>query len=241
MNISYKDNNLKPLDVDEKSRRVKVVISEMGSKDYDNDVIEKGAYDKTIRERGPKGANLIYHLRDHDSSVSTGLIGKFSDIYVEGKQLIGVSTMPDTVIGNDMAKMYAGGLISQHSVGITVTQKEMTKGESPYRSIREVKLWEGSAVLFGANPNTPTLSYGKSIDKPEYILKMAKQMAQVARELREGKYTDETFELLEIYSKQLEDKYELLTKEDTTEAAGKALQPDELKEFTDRLLLLTIH
>ena len=39
-------------DVSEKDRRVKVAISHMGSKDFDNDVIEHTAYTKTIKERG---------------------------------------------------------------------------------------------------------------------------------------------------------------------------------------------
>ena len=53
-------------DVSENDRRVKVAISKMGNVDHDGDVIDHGAYTKTVTERGPKGANLIWHLTDHN-------------------------------------------------------------------------------------------------------------------------------------------------------------------------------
>ena len=68
-------------DVSETSRKVKVAISQMGSKDFDNDVIDHSAYNKTLGERGPKGANLIWHLTDHNPSLKSA-IGKFSELYV---------------------------------------------------------------------------------------------------------------------------------------------------------------
>jgi hypothetical protein len=88
MNIQYKDVMTMPLDVDNASRRVKVVISEMGSKDLDNDIIESGAYDKTIAERGPQGKNIIHHLIDHNPSYGSGYLSTFSELYVSGNQLI---------------------------------------------------------------------------------------------------------------------------------------------------------
>jgi len=59
------------IDVNDKGRQVKVAISQVGSKDLDNDVIEAGAYTKTISERGPKGSNLIWHLTDHNPSLKS--------------------------------------------------------------------------------------------------------------------------------------------------------------------------
>ena len=82
-------------DVSETSRKVKVAISQMGSKDFDNDVIDHGAYNKTMTERGPKGANLIWHLTDHNPSLKSA-IGKFSELYVEGDYLVGVTDVPNT-------------------------------------------------------------------------------------------------------------------------------------------------
>ena len=70
------------LDVSENDRRVKVAISQMGSKDFDGDVIDHGAYTKTLSERGPKAKNQIWHLTDHNPSLKSA-VGKFSDLYTE--------------------------------------------------------------------------------------------------------------------------------------------------------------
>ena len=99
------------LDVDGNSRKVKVAISEMGSLDLDNDVIDSGAYTKTLKERGPQGANLIWHLTDHNPSIKTA-IGKFSELYIDGNKLVGVTDIPNTSWGNDMLEFYKTGHIS---------------------------------------------------------------------------------------------------------------------------------
>ena len=238
--MQYKDISASTLDVDTTGRKVKIVISEMGSLDLDNDVIAPGAYDKTIAERGPKGKNLIVHLRDHNPSISEGLIGKFSELYVEGKRLIGIDDIPETIVGNDTLKMYQAGLINQHSIGFTTIKSEDIKGkdDSPsYRLITQVKAYEGSAVLWGANMNTPMLGIMKSEDKADIMKKISDQVKLIAKEIRHGKYTDQNFSLLEIYSKQLEDLYEAYK---TTPAADKAPEPDNNRAFADHLLLLTL-
>ena len=76
-------------DVSESTRQVKVAISHTGSLDLDNDVIDPGAFTKTIAERGPSGANLIWHLTDHNPSLKSA-VGKFKELYMEGGYL-GVS------------------------------------------------------------------------------------------------------------------------------------------------------
>jgi HK97 family phage prohead protease len=152
-------------DVDTSSRRVKVAISQIGSKDLDSDVIDAGAYNKTIKERGPKGSNLIWHLTDHNASLKSA-IGKFSELSMEGDYLVGVTNVPNTTIGNDMMALYADGHINQHSVGFRTIKSEPVNADknNEYRLIKEILLYEGSAVLWGANPNTPTLSVGKDLN-----------------------------------------------------------------------------
>lgn len=240
--MEYKDISDSTKDVDTSGRKVVMVLSEMGSKDLDNDVIEQGAYNKTISERGPTGKNLIVHLRDHNPSITNGLIGKFSELYEKGNQLIGVDNIPDTNTGNDMLKMYQAGLINQHSVGFTSVQSENIKGKTPeesYRSIKQIKLYEGSAVLWGANPNTPTISMGKSMSKDieNVLIKFLERLILVTKEIKNGNYTDKTFMLLEIEQKQLEDFIESLK---TTPTAPDASGPDNVSEAATRLNLLAL-
>lgn len=184
------------LDVDSKSRRVKVVISKMEEVDSDGDLITSNAYNKTITERGPNGKNLIYHLTDHNPSIKS-LVGKFSELYTENNQLIGITNIPNTLWGNDMLEFYTLGHINQHSVGFsTVKGEPVTTDQGKYYKISEIKLYEGSAVLWGANENTPTLSVGKSLLLlPENI---ESELEKLDEALTKGNFSEDTYELLTI-------------------------------------------
>jgi HK97 family phage prohead protease len=153
------------LDVDDKSRRVKNVFNKTGVKDSDNDVIEKTAFNNSISQRGPQGKNLIFHLADHMASLKS-TIGKFSELYMEGDNLVGVTIIPKTTLGNDVLELYKTGVINQHSIGFNTVQKETMHQDDPekrFNIIKEVKLWEGSSVVWGANEWTPSLSVVKSL------------------------------------------------------------------------------
>jgi HK97 family phage prohead protease len=158
--VDFKDA---PFDVDDKSRRVKVALNKVGIKDHDNDIIEKGAFDKTIKERGPKGKNLIWHLTDHWASLKNA-VGKFSDLFMDGDYLVGITDIPPTTWGNDVLEFYKSGAINQHSIGFRTIKREISDegSDDQYCLLKEIFLYEGSAVLWGANENTPTFSVGKS-------------------------------------------------------------------------------
>lgn len=188
-------------DVSETSRKVKVAISQMGSKDFDNDVIDHNAYNKTLAERGPKGANLIWHLTDHNPSLKSA-IGKFSEVFVEGDYLVGITNIPNTTWGNDVLEFYKSGHINQHSVGFRTIKAEQQKSQDgEYNLIKEILLFEGSAVLWGANPNTPTIEVGKSLTKDDLIEqheKLSKELNLLLKSLKDGRFTDDAFEFIEI-------------------------------------------
>lgn len=232
MELLYKGFTSTVTDVDDKTRRVKVAISEVGLKDLDNEVINENAYTKTLSERGPQGANLIWHLVDHNPRMTSAL-GKFSEIYMEGKMLMGISTLPETTLGNDMLVLYKRGDINQHSIGFSVVKSEtMNKGkDDQYKMIHEVKLYEGSAVLWGANPNTPTISVGKSLggrdlqEDLDFLLGF-KDNSDYIKDLSE-------FRKLQIKH--------LFASVITPAAPGKeALEPSKSAEFANRLKLLTL-
>jgi hypothetical protein len=63
--------------------------------------------------------------------------------------------------------------------------------EEEVEQIYEVKLWEGSAVTFGANPNTPFTGF-KSLEEREDRIKT------LVKAIKNGSYTDETFGLIEF-------------------------------------------
>lgn len=216
-------------DVSENTRKVKVAISHMGDVDLDRDMIEASAYDKTIRERGPGGANLIWHLTDHNASLKSA-VGKFSELYVENSYLVGITDIPKTSWGNDMMEFYLNGHINQHSVGFRTIKSEPVGAGKPneYNLIKEIFLYEGSAVLWGANMNTPTQSAGKSVDKIEASVQfeeLTKEWGLLMKSLRSGRFTDDSFELIEIRVNQNQEKQKELFKILSTQPEQDSVEP----------------
>lgn len=194
------------LDVDTEKRTVKAVWASMGNVDLDNDVIMPGAFTKTITERGPKGKQLIWSLIDHDASLKCA-IGKPSELYEENNKLIAITKIIDSEVGEDIICLYNEGLINQHSIGFSIPNGK-SKIDNNVRYISEVVLYEGSAVLWGANPDTPTIGMFKGIEKP--VKESAEQrIEKLCTLLRKGKITDETASLLEIQLKQLQQQISL--------------------------------
>lgn len=204
-------------ELDSTARRVTVVLSEMGGlPDLQNDIIDVKAYDRTLKDRGSK----IFFLRDHDTSIAKGLIGRFKSLYVDNNRLIGVADIPNTSVGDEMLELYKTGVINAHSVGFQAVNTIKGKSGAP-NIIKELKLFEGSACLFPANTNTPTLSVGKSLFKS---LDTAKDIVFSAEELF-GEF-DEFFK--EVKSGYPSDNKELLE-----------IKNDQWKLWVKRLVLCT--
>lgn len=154
--------NLKALDVDTSTRSVKIAIAEMETIDRDEDLINPIAFNRTVKNKGPKGSNEIWHLLDH-TPTSFSALSKFSELYVDGKHLVGVSKYKDSFAWREVAwPLYESGDFTQHSIGFRTVKAEQRNG---YKEIIEAELFEGSAVLWGANPNTPTHGVTKSLLK----------------------------------------------------------------------------
>lgn len=218
------------LDVDMEKRTVKAVWARFGNVDLDGDIIVPEAVTKTIMERGPKGKNMVWSLVDHCATMKHAF-GKPSELYVEGDMLVAVTKIIETEIGEDIIKLYNGGVINQHSIGFSTIKSDWLNDKQEVRVIKELKLYEGSAVLWGANPETPTLGMSKSEFKPTPET-MSKRLDALMHEFKHGTFTDETFSLMEIEIKQIQS---LLT----TQAAI-APEPDFTKQIADELLLLNL-
>lgn len=197
------EDAVKTLDVDIKTRRVKNAFNKVGVLDSDKDIIDENAYNKTIQERGPKGKNLIWHQVDHSGSLTKSL-AKFQELYVDKTTgyLVGVTDIRKTTLGDDMLEFYSEGDINQHSIGFSVVKRDVFNADdytTRYAIIRELKLYEGSAVLWGANEFTPNLSVGKmeSKDKEAIAAKYLSELEKCSLYLRKGTISDETCELLE--------------------------------------------
>src|SRR5690554_5270224 len=108
INSSFKD-------VDLRRRTVTGYLSHFGSRDLDGDVIEPGAYTKTIQERGPRGAKLIKFLLDHDKKKA---IGVFTELKEDSTGLYYEAKVGTHNAGEDFVKMVESEIINQHSIGL---------------------------------------------------------------------------------------------------------------------------
>jgi HK97 family phage prohead protease len=232
------------LDVDDTSRRVKVAFNKVGVMDSDKDIIERTAFDKTIRERGPQGSQLIWHLTDHRASLKDA-VGKPKEVGVENDYLYAVTDIPNTSWGNDVMEFYKSGAINQHSIGFSTIKREVFNDDNwdkRYTVIKEVKLYEGSAVLWGANEFTPTLTVGKSFTPEERKSEFEKTLEEYTvftKLFKTGHLSDQSFELLEMRIAQLNEKLKNLYI-DTTQPVVKTVEPvDEVQKWAEALTNFT--
>lgn len=176
-------------DIDVKSRIVTGYLSAFGNVDSDNDIIEKGAFSKSINER----FNDIFYLQQHDWSKP---LGKFKKLVEDDKGLYFEGEIINTSFGEDQLKLYEAGIVKEHSIGFSTVKSE--KGANGVRHIREIKLYEGSAVTLGANSSTPFLGFKSSVNEVKDLYK------KILKAHKDGSFTDETHGLFEIALKQFE-------------------------------------
>lgn len=218
-------------DVDTQTRRVRVMLSHFDNVDSDNDVIRKGAFSKSIVERGPEADSnrKIAFLRYHDWEHQ---IGKFIHLEETHEGLIATAEMGTSPLGEAALLDYQEEVIREHSIGFNYISDKMDlveHGDSFFWDIKEVQLWEGSAVTFGSNSLTPTLDVSKG-NQLEVVEKINAKMNTIQKALRDGKGPDERFYNLEMALKVCQAQYNsLLTKQPTVEVTVKE-EPKETKQ-----------
>lgn len=184
-----------------------------GNKDLDGDIIERGAFAKTIQERGPQGKQLIKYLLDHNREK---VVAKINNLYEDEKGLYYEAKIGSHTAGQDFLKMVESELINQHSFGFKVI-KEQYDQSMKANKIKEVFLYEGSAVQFlGANPETTMIGLKSFEDCITYLERLEKF-------IKTTDCTDET--IIELENK-LKSLHALLKPETST---SKITEADYLK------------
>jgi HK97 family phage prohead protease len=212
-------------DIDEAKGIVTGYFSIFGNLDSDGDMVMPGAFKRTLQNNGRR----IKHLYQHDPFKP--LSGKNNDRLIlmeDNKGLYFESTISKTSWGKDAIQLYVDGVMDEHSIGYNVLDEQKSQSGN---ELRELRLWEGSSVTWGANEQAGT-SGVKSMNKEQCFTKMN----NVLKAIKNGKYeNEELFEALEIYFKQLQQHIEDLTA-GSTQPAVKA--PDSQKGFEDSEMLL---
>jgi len=194
--LEEKDNIGSVKDVSLADRTITGYLAHFGSMDYNNDVIVKGAFEKTIQERGKE----LKFLNNHDFKQPHNRFSLLKEddkgLYFEVKMVDGVS------YSMDVLRLYDAGVIDEQSIGFFAIKKEIKSGT---RFLKELKLGEGSNVTVAMNPNAKFMGF-KSMT-PE---RCNDQVKNIMKFLRNGNVTDETFLQLELGLSQLQSySYEL--------------------------------
>lgn len=185
-------------DLDLAARQVAMYVSKFDVIDSDSDVIRKGAFAKSIAERGPNstGNRKIAFLRHHNWEMQ---IGKPLSMEEDDNGLFVVSQLGNSTIGNDALEDYKDGIIREHSIGFKYLADKMRYVEEEgYYEINELALWEFSAVTFGANPYTNVVGVAKGQERQDIALKISEDINIVAKALANGQGTDERLYQLEM-------------------------------------------
>lgn len=217
-------------DVDMTKREVRVVLNTFNFLDSDGDVLLPGSAKVSIRERGPASSAVakIKYAKDHDL---TKIPGSFTELE-EGefnwrgqamKALMGTVKMGTTTLGNDQLIDYQEGRIDNHSIGFQymnlmmiergsnqwskfaddLINPEKLDGRSVFWVAKEINLFEGSSVAFGANSLTPSLGL-KTANKDGLILKISDRIDKLKWCLQNGTVSDERMQTFELQLKQLQ-------------------------------------
>ncbi|MFB8235556.1 HK97 family phage prohead protease [Kitasatospora purpeofusca] len=165
--LDHKQATLGVLDTGDEQGAFTTLVSVTGLLDHDGDIIEPGAYARTLREITPKG------VWSHDWNVWTARTVHIEELLPGDPRLPGA--LPDgrpwptdagallveglcnlaTQAGKDMyANLQFFRDQVQWSIGYKVRTSRRSKGA---RRITDLDLYEYSPVLFGANPYTSTL------------------------------------------------------------------------------------
>ena len=181
--VIYKQGEIS--DIDENLGIVKGYGSIFGNVDSDNDIIDKGAYRRTIKNNGKR----VKYIYQHDI---TKPIGKMRELYEDDKGLGFVAEVPKTTFGNEVLELMKYGVIDENSVGIMPVKKDFN--DDGVRVIKEVKLFEISAVTLASNEEAKILEVKGESEKIDYYTKRFDNLIKL---IRKGNITDDLGYLVE--------------------------------------------
>lgn len=215
----YKANELPGhvKDVDSEKGIVKAYFSVFGNIDSDGDIIEPGAFTKTIKERGPDGTKRIKHFKFHDRRLAPGLNIEL------GEDEFGaffVSRLSKSTLGRDTLIEYQEEIITEHSHGFETIKNHVD--EANINHIIEIKLWEVSTLAaWGANSLTRT-EFVKSLESEEEFIKALKGITD---RLKIGSFSDDYLEQLEKAYAEMSAAYKSLTSNEPNKNTQKDGEP----------------
>lgn len=184
------------------------------------------------RGAGSKRGNKVKHLKDHDWSKNMARIDVLDErtVTVNGNQVEGIyheSFFPDAEDSTDLLIKLQEGLYDSRSIGFRYDKIELAVRDSDdeqerklwdefapkcinpaeladgfFWVVKEIILFEGSDVAFGANQLTPMLGV-KSQDRATLITKINSKIDHFQKMISKGNLSDEGIHRLEMENLQI--------------------------------------
>jgi HK97 family phage prohead protease len=250
---SVKSADANILDVSTSSRIVTGFFNSYNFFDSDKDVLIMGSAKKSIEERGVNSTAVakIKHALNHDL---TTLVGKLQVLEETTKNgITGIyfeSKIANTTLGNDTLINYKEGIYDNHSIGFKYNQLSLIESEknpvawnevvsklvNPEEAekygylylVKEINLFEGSTVAFGANSLTPFLGV-KSGSKESMTLALVSKLNQLEYTVKNGMQSDEMLSTFELQIKQFKQILKEIEVAETFDKPTLAKVPSEAK------------
>ena len=134
-------------DEDDGMFKVAGYASTFGNTDLLNDVVQRGAFSKTIKGKSGKNIKVLWQ---HDISKP---IGKINKAVEDEKGLFIRAVMPkDNSLVQDVMSLVKAGVVDTMSIGFTIPVDGADFTNGGKRILKEINLHEVSLVTFPANP-----------------------------------------------------------------------------------------
>lgn len=146
MEHEYKTVDFKVTNLDFEGRTVEGYAAVFGNVDLGGDIIHRGAFAKTLAERG----NKVRFLWQHDSFEP---LGRPIEMREDEQGLFIKAIVSDTARGRDALALLRDNAIEGLSIGYDSIGTDMSKSDDGevVRNLRELRLWEFSLVTFPMN------------------------------------------------------------------------------------------
>lgn len=208
--MEHKDTKLNAFKtVDTKEGIVQGYLAFFGNVDSYGDVIQKGAFKKTIQEAGARAKYLFQHD-------FTQPIGKFTELKEDEAGLYFEAKLSKAPTVQEKLLMIEEGILEENSIGYEVVKSmDVNTEERKFgRDLFELKLFEGSLVTYAAN-SLARITGIKSNDATERLKAAYDRLNKISNYLKKTKMADDNNSKLiadevEKLSKQIKEDYDEL-------------------------------
>ena len=158
MGLQTKAGKFKVAEYDDDSMTIKAYGAVFNNVDSDLDIIQKGAFTRSIKEWGPEGKDRIKLIAQHDLNRP---IARITEMKEDAKGLYIEAKFGDWTDSKDYYAMAKAGAVNELSIGYKVLDSE--DNEHGGRDLKQIKLYEISMVTVASNDEAVIMDV-KSMD-----------------------------------------------------------------------------